>query len=36
MLHELPHPEIISSLTKKSAEFEDIIAQIFKDGGGMK
>lgn len=36
MLHELPHPEIISSLTKKSVEFEDIIAQIFKDGGGMK
>lgn len=36
MLHELPQPEIISSLTKKSAEFEDIIAQIFKDGGGMK
>ncbi|MBP1905536.1 ABC-2 type transport system ATP-binding protein [Paenibacillus turicensis] len=36
ILYELPHPEIISSLTKKSAEFEDIIAQIFKDGGGMK
>lgn len=36
ILHELSHPGIISSLTKKSAEFEDIIAQIFKDGGGMK
>lgn len=35
VLQALPHPEMIVSLTKKSAEFEDIIAQIFKDGGGV-